>query len=100
MLLNILLLSGLLLHFDQPPKVVDQSAVRVERHFNLMGTTLTISVEALDRRIALSASEEALKVLQKAEKVIAMRPPSGILRVPGVKRGKRMLRTGGHGDLQ
>tara|TARA_B100000029_G_scaffold198492_1_gene196702 strand:- start:151563 stop:152588 length:1026 start_codon:yes stop_codon:yes gene_type:complete len=68
MLLNILLLSGLLLHFDQPPKVVDQSAVRVERHFNLMGTTLTISVEALDRRIALSASEEALKVLQKAEK--------------------------------
>lgn len=41
--------------------------VRIERHLNLMGTTLMISVEAGDRPAALHASEKAFEALQAAE---------------------------------
>lgn len=40
---------------------------RVERRLSLMGTTLAVSVEAVDRQIALAASERAVKALEAAE---------------------------------
>lgn len=63
MLSSLLIISGLILLAND-----DQKSVHVERHLNLMGTTLMISVEAGDRTIALSASEKALDALQKAER--------------------------------
>jgi len=63
MVSSLLVISGLILLVND-----HQKSVRVERHLNLMGTTLMISVEAGDRTTALSASEKALNALQKAEK--------------------------------
>ena len=60
---SLLLLSGVILFADDHRK-----PVRVERHLNLMGTTLVISVEAGDRDAALAASEKALEALQRAER--------------------------------
>lgn len=62
MIISLLLIPLLaLLPEDRP------DAVRIERHLTLMGTTLTISVEAGDRPSAIAASEKALKALQAAE---------------------------------
>ena len=46
---------------------VDHKAVRVDRHLGLMGTTLTISVEAVDRPTALAASEKIIRALEASE---------------------------------
>lgn len=62
MIASLLLISGLIL-LDEDPR----EPVRIERHLNLMGTTLVISVEARDRRAAIDASEKALETLRRAE---------------------------------
>ncbi|MDE2847417.1 MAG: FAD:protein FMN transferase [Gemmatimonadota bacterium] len=59
---SLLLISGLILLAEDR-----REPVRVERHLNLMGTTLVISVEAWDRRAAIDASEKALEALRRAE---------------------------------
>ena len=40
---------------------------RVERRLSLMGTSLDIAVEAVDRATALAASERAVAALEAAE---------------------------------
>ena len=62
MVTSLLLITGLALLPEGRP-----DPVRIERHLTLMGTTLTISVEAGDRAAALAASEQALAALQQAE---------------------------------
>ena len=59
---TLLLVSGLVLLAGDR-----REPVRIERHLNLMGTTLVISVEAGDRTAAISASEKALEALRLAE---------------------------------
>jgi len=59
---SLLLISGFILLADDRPDMI-----RVERHLNLMGTTLVIVVEARNRPQALAASEKALTALQRAE---------------------------------
>lgn len=63
MIISLLFIPGLVLLAEDRP-----DPVRVERHLNLMGTTLVISVEARNRSAALEASEEALAALQRAER--------------------------------
>lgn len=43
------------------------NTARVERRLGMMGTTLTIAVEAVDRETALAASERAVAALEAAE---------------------------------
>ena len=43
------------------------ASVTVERRLGLMGTTLDLTVEALDRATALDASEKAVAALEAAE---------------------------------
>lgn len=63
MIISLLLIPWLaLLPEDRP------DPVRIERHLTLMGTTLVISVEALDRTSAIDASEKALAALHRAER--------------------------------
>ena len=66
MIVSLLFIPGLVLLAEDRPDRPDP--VRIERHLNLMGTTLMISVEAGDRPAALAASEKALIALQRAER--------------------------------
>ncbi len=59
----LLIIHGLVLPVEERPALV-----RIERHLAVMGTTVTISVEARDRRTALDASEKALEALQRTER--------------------------------
>ena len=65
MAISLLLIPGLILLAENRPDRPDP--VRIERHMTLMGTTLTISVEAPDRTAALHASEKAVEALQATE---------------------------------
>jgi thiamine biosynthesis lipoprotein len=60
-------LSSLLLLTASSVHAAGNKAVRVVRHIGLMGTTLTVSVEAVDRPTALAAGEKAVRALEAAE---------------------------------
>jgi len=64
---RLFVLSSLLLLTASSVRAADNKGVRVNRHIGLMGTTLTVSVEALDRLTALAASEKAVRALEAAE---------------------------------
>ena len=67
--LFLLMLPALLLSLAcSPPRVTPpHGTTAVDRQLSLMGTTVTVSVEAVDHPTALAASERAIRALEAAE---------------------------------
>lgn len=65
---------------------------RVERRLSLMGTTLAVSVEAVDRETALAASERAVRALEAAEaRLSTWRDDTELARLNRAPVGKPVL---------
>ena len=69
----------------------DDGTVRVERRLGMMGTTLAISVEAVDRPAALAASEQAIRALAAAEaRLSTWRDDTELMRFNRANTGERV----------